>query len=31
MQGNAMDYFVTCERQDMVGYSNYTLDIFRKD
>ena len=24
-------HFATCERQDMVGYSNHTLDIFRKD
>ena len=24
-------HFVTCERQDMVGYSNHILDIFRKD
>lgn len=23
-------HFATCERQDMVGYSNHTLDIFRK-
>lgn len=21
----------TCERQDMVGYSHHTIDIFRKD
>lgn len=24
-------HFATCERTDMVGYSNHTLDIFRKD
>ncbi len=24
-------HFATCERIDMVGYSNHTLDIFRKD
>lgn len=24
-------HFATCERQDMIGYSNHTLDIFRKD
>lgn len=24
-------HLATCERQDMVGYSNHTLDIFRKD
>lgn len=24
-------HFATCERLDMVGYSNHTLDIFRKD
>lgn len=24
-------HFATCERQDMVGYSNHMLDIFRKD
>lgn len=24
-------HFSTCERQDMLGYSNHTLDIFRKD
>ena len=24
-------HFATCQRQDMVGYSNHTLDIFRKD
>ena len=24
-------HFATCERQDMVGYSNHILDIFRKD
>lgn len=24
-------HFATCERVDMVGYSNHTLDIFRKD
>lgn len=24
-------HFATCERQDLVGYSNHTLDIFRKD
>ena len=24
-------HFVTCERLDLVGYSNHTLDIFRKD
>ena len=24
-------HFATCERADMVGYSNHTLDIFRKD
>ena len=24
-------HFATCERQDMVGYSNHLLDIFRKD
>ena len=24
-------HFATCERQDMVGYSHHTLDIFRKD
>ncbi len=24
-------HFATCERQDMIGYSNYTLDIFRKE
>lgn len=24
-------HFATCERQDMVGYSNHTLDIFRKE
>ena len=23
-------HFATCERQDMVGYSHHTLDIFRK-
>lgn len=23
-------HFATCERQDLVGYSNHTLDIFRK-
>ena len=27
-----LDYhFATCERQDLVGWSNHTLDIFRKD
>lgn len=24
-------HFATCERMDMLGYSNHTLDIFRKD
>ncbi len=24
-------HFATCERTDMVGYSNHTLDIFRKE
>ena len=24
-------HFATCERQDMLGYSNHYLDIFRKD
>ena len=24
-------HFATCERTDMIGYSNHTLDIFRKD
>ena len=24
-------HFTTCEREDMVGYSNHMLDIFRKD
>ena len=24
-------HFATCERLDMVGYSNHTLDIFQKD
>lgn len=24
-------HFATCERLDLVGYSNHTLDIFRKD
>ena len=24
-------HFTTCERIDMIGYSNHTLDIFRKD
>ena len=24
-------HFATCEREDMVGYSNHTLDIFRKE
>lgn len=24
-------HFATCERQDLLGYSNHTLDIFRKD
>ena len=24
-------HFATCERADMLGYSNHTLDIFRKD
>lgn len=24
-------HFSTCERMDLVGYSNHTLDIFRKD
>lgn len=24
-------HFATCERQDMVGLSHHTLDIFRKD
>lgn len=24
-------HFATCERPDMIGYSNHTLDIFRKD
>ena len=24
-------HFATCERQDMVGFSHHTLDIFRKD
>lgn len=24
-------HFATCERQDLVGYSNHTLDIFRKE
>lgn len=24
-------HFATCERLDMIGYSNHTLDIFRKD
>lgn len=24
-------HFATCERQDMIGYSNHTLDIFRKE
>lgn len=24
-------HFATCERPDMLGYSNHTLDIFRKD
>lgn len=24
-------HFATCERVDLIGYSNHTLDIFRKD
>jgi len=24
-------HFATCERIDMIGYSNHTLDVFRKD
>ena len=24
-------HFATCERTDMIGYSNHTLDVFRKD
>ena len=24
-------HFATCERRDLLGYSNHTLDIFRKD
>lgn len=24
-------HFATCERVVMIGYSNHTLDIFRKD
>ena len=24
-------HFATCERQDMIGYSHHTLDVFRKD
>ncbi len=24
-------HFATCERQDMIGYSNHTLDIFQKN
>ena len=24
-------HFATCERQDLVGYSNHTLDVFRKN
>ena len=24
-------HFATCERQDLIGYSNHTLDIFRKN
>ena len=24
-------HFTTCERLDLSGYSNHTLDIFRKD
>ena len=24
-------HLATCQRQDMIGYSNHTLDIFRKD
>ena len=24
-------HFATCERQDMVGLSHHTLDIFRKN
>jgi hypothetical protein len=24
-------HFATCERRDMLGYSNHYLDIFRKD
>lgn len=24
-------HFATCERQDMIGYSHHTIDIFRKD
>ena len=24
-------HFATCERLDLVGYSNHTLDIFRKE
>ena len=24
-------HFATCERLDMLGYSNHTLDVFRKD
>lgn len=24
-------HFATCERQDMIGYSHHTLDIFRKE
>lgn len=36
MDGGTFDlflryHFATCERLDMVGYSNHTLDIFRKD
>lgn len=36
MDGDTFDlflryHFATCERLDMVGYSNHTLDIFRKD
>lgn len=32
LYGQYINYHLaTCERQDMVGYSNHTLDIFRKD
>lgn len=24
-------HFAACERVDMIGYPNHTLDIFRKD